>query len=97
MPSTRLTQNGNDAGRPRLAPHVRLGFDKARGRPVLLAPESVTVLNSTGVAIVHLCDGTRTADDIVAELRERYSRVDGDEVREFIGRLMEMRCLRAES
>ena len=46
------------ADRPRLAPHVRLAFDPARQRHVLLTPETVTVLNGTGAAILGLCDGT---------------------------------------
>lgn len=96
MPSTRPIQTSNETGRPLLAPHVRLAFDKSRGRPVLLAPESVTVLNDTGAAIAGLCDGTRTADEIEAELRERYSHVSGEEVRGFIARLAAMHFLRAE-
>ena len=43
----------NDGGgRPRLAPHVRLTFDPARQRHVLLTPEVVSVLNGTGATIV---------------------------------------------
>ena len=39
---------GEEPRRPRLAPHVRLTYDRARGRHVLLTPETVTVLNGTG-------------------------------------------------
>jgi pyrroloquinoline quinone biosynthesis protein D len=48
---------------------VRLTFDPARERHVLLAPERVSLLNGTGAAILCLCDGTRTVAEIVAELR----------------------------
>ena len=80
-------------GNPRLAPHVRLAFDSSRGTPVLLAPESVTTLNDTGAAIVRLCDGTRTPNEIVAALRDSYEDVDVKEVKAFLSRLGALRCL----
>ena len=87
MPSTAPTPTVGDADRPRLAPAVRLTFDPARERHVLLTPESVTLLNATAAAVVDLCDGERTVADIVAALRRRYHRVDGDEVRLLLDRL----------
>jgi pyrroloquinoline quinone biosynthesis protein D len=53
------------------------------------------VLNGTGAAILGLCDGRRTVTEIVAELREQYDRVDGEEVRYFLARLAAMRCVEA--
>ena len=82
-----------DAHRPRLAPHVRLTYDPARERHVLLAPEAVSVLNGTGATILGLCDGRRTVTEIVAELRGRYDRVDGAEVRDFLARFVAKRCV----
>jgi pyrroloquinoline quinone biosynthesis protein D len=82
---------------PKLAPHVRLAFDRARGKPVLLAPESVTTLNDTGAEIVKRCDGRHGLADIVAELRQEYADVDAAEVGAFIDRLTRLRCLRAPS
>jgi pyrroloquinoline quinone biosynthesis protein D len=93
MPSTGLMQIGSSADRPRLAPHVRLTFDAARQRHVLLTPEAVSVLNGTGAAILVLCDGKRTVAEIVAELHGRYERVDDDEVRLFLDRLAAKRCV----
>jgi pyrroloquinoline quinone biosynthesis protein D len=87
MPSTGPTQTVSGADRPRLAPHVRLTFDPARERHVLLTPESVTVLNGTAAAVLGLCDGQRTVADIVAALHGRYDRVDGDEVLLLLDRL----------
>ena len=78
---------------PRLSPQVRLTYDRARGRPVLLAPETVTVLNGTGASILGLCDGRRTVADIVAELHGRYDRVAEKEVRHFLDRLVASRCV----
>ena len=82
-----------DADRPRLAPHVRLTFDPARERHVLLAPEAVSVLNGTGATILELCDGRHTVAEIVAELSGRYAGVDGAEVRLFLARLVGKRSL----
>ena len=79
------TVSGGD--RPRLAPHVRLTYDPARERHVLLSPEAVSVLNGTGVDVLRLCDGERTVADIVAALHGRYDRVDGDEVLLLLDRL----------
>jgi pyrroloquinoline quinone biosynthesis protein D len=82
---------------PQLAPHVRLAFDRARGKPVLLAPESVTTLNDTGAEIVRRCDGRHSVADIIAELKREYADVDAAEVGAFIDRLTGLRCLRAAS
>src|SRR3954470_14886470 len=93
MPSTGSTQTASDTDRPRLAPHVRLTFDRARERHVLLTPESVTVLNGTAAAVLGLCDGERTVTDVMAALHGRYDRVDGDEVRLLLDRLAARRWL----
>jgi pyrroloquinoline quinone biosynthesis protein D len=107
MPSTMPMRTGNDAGgagpanqprptsRPRLAPHVMLTFDQARGGHVLLTPETVTLLNDTGAAILELCDGERTVAEILKELRDRYDRVADDEVRLFLADLLAKRRLEA--
>ena len=81
------------ASRPRLAPHVRLTFDQARQGYALLTPETVTLLNDTGAAILELCDGERTVDEILAELRDRYDGVADDEVRLFLAGLLARRRL----
>jgi pyrroloquinoline quinone biosynthesis protein D len=91
MPSIGPMRIDSDADRPRLAPHVRLTFDSARERHVLLAPETVSVLNDTGATILGLCDGERTVAEIVAELHRRYDRVVDDEVRHFLARLVAKR------
>ncbi|HKS49995.1 MAG TPA: pyrroloquinoline quinone biosynthesis peptide chaperone PqqD [Amycolatopsis sp.] len=93
MPSTEPIRSSREfpvpwSGRPGLAPHVRLTFDRARAEHVLLGPESVAVLNRTGADILGLCDGRRTVAEIVAELRRRYNRVVDDEVQRFLARLV---------
>lgn len=81
------------ASRPGLAPHVRLTFDRARARHVLLSPEAVVVLNGTGADVLGLCDGRRTVAEIVAELHGRYDRVADGEVQRFLARLVAKRCV----
>ena len=85
-----------DEARPRLGPHLRLRFDRSRGRHVLLGPESVIVLNGTGADVVGLCDGTRTVAGIVAELRTRYERPVDGEVRDFLARMAARRHVTVE-
>jgi pyrroloquinoline quinone biosynthesis protein D len=58
---------------------------------VLLTPETVTLLNDTGAAVLELCDGERTVGEILTELRGRYRHVDGDEVRAFLAGLLARR------
>ncbi len=77
--------------RPHLARQVRMEWDPVREQQVLLAPEGVLVLNQTGATILGLCDGERTVVEIVEELRVQYSRVSGDEVRDFLARLVAKR------
>lgn len=84
------------SSRPQLASHVRLTFDRVRERHVLLGPESVSVLNPTGAAVLGLCDGRRTVAEIVEELRGRYDHVVGDEVVRFLARLVAKRCVEVD-
>jgi pyrroloquinoline quinone biosynthesis protein D len=89
------TDQPRPTSRPRLAPHVRLTFDQARQGYALLTPETVTLLNDTGAAILELCDGERTVDEILAGLRDRYEYVADDEVRLFLDDLIARRRLEA--
>jgi pyrroloquinoline quinone biosynthesis protein D len=93
MPSTGSMRIDSGADRPRLAPHVRLAYDQARQRHVLLTPETVTLLNGTGAAILGLCDGERTVAEILAELSGRYDHVADEEVRLFLSGLLAKRCV----
>jgi pyrroloquinoline quinone biosynthesis protein D len=76
--------------RPRLASKARLQTDKLSGKPGLLYPEGVLLLNPTGAAIVQLCDGRRTLMEMLASLAERYQEPPhqlAHEVMVFLGRL----------
>jgi len=79
---------GDPADRPQLAPHVRMRFDTARQQHTILSPEAVVVVNDTGAAIVELCDGARTVEQIRDELRGRYDQVADGDVRDFLAGLV---------
>jgi pyrroloquinoline quinone biosynthesis protein D len=67
---------GDDAWRPRLAARARLKFDPIARREMLLFPEAALALNETGAAIVRLCDGARSIDEIVDQLSKKFSNSD---------------------
>lgn len=76
--------------RPTLASGVRLHRDQVRERDVLLYPEGALVLNDTAAAVLALCDGTRTIDEIAAALSEQYGGADvRDDVAELIAGVVE--------
>lgn len=85
-----VTRLPGDA-RPRLATHVRMRPDRATGGHVLLGPETVVVLNATGHAVLSLCDGVRTVDEIVAALVTGHDGADeatvGEQVHDYLSRL----------
>lgn len=59
--------------RPHLPTYLQLRHDAGRGRWILLAPERVLTPDETAVAVLKLCDGKRTVEDIVATLVKEYS------------------------
>ena len=65
--------------RPKLASRARVQKDALTGKPVLLYPEGVLALNPTADAIVAMCDGQNTFEQIVDDLAVRYS-VDGSHI-----------------
>jgi pyrroloquinoline quinone biosynthesis protein D len=67
--------------RPRLASRARLKFDSVANQEMLLFPEAALLLNETGAAIVRLCDGARSLDQIVDGLAEEFRAVDRETLR----------------
>jgi pyrroloquinoline quinone biosynthesis protein D len=57
---------------PSLRPHARLRHDAARDRWVILAPERIFEPDAIAVAVLRLCDGTRSVEDIAVELGRIY-------------------------
>ncbi len=82
----------SDDGRPlRLASRVRLRRDAVRGGVVLLAPETVVELNAQGAEVLSLCDGRRSREEVILEMRRRHldaaeGHVEGD-VEAFLERI----------
>ena len=67
--------------RPRLASRARLKFDAVANQEMLLFPEAALLLNETGAAIVRMCDGARSIDQIVEGLAEKFRGADRETLR----------------
>jgi pyrroloquinoline quinone biosynthesis protein D len=61
------------ASAPELPRHVKMRHDTARDRWVILAPERVFTPDAVAVAVLRLCDGTRSVEAIAAELARTYT------------------------
>ena len=61
-----------ETSRPKLPRHVRLRFDEARQRWVILAPERVLAPDDIAVEILQHCDGERSVAEIIDLLAEKY-------------------------
>jgi pyrroloquinoline quinone biosynthesis protein D len=72
--------NADDAWRPRLAARARLKFDPIAKQEMLLFPEAALALNDTGAAIVRLCDGALSVDEIVTQLSQQFRAIDRDAI-----------------
>ena len=82
--------------RPKLSSRARLQTDKVTGKPIVLYPEGVLMLNPTGHAIVSLCTGKITFGEIVANLSARYQKPAleiSPQVAEYLNRLRERNLL----
>ena len=66
--------------RPKLSSRARLQTDKVTGKPTLLYPEGVLILNPTAHAIVTHCTGEMTFEEIVAKLATKYG-ISSDDLR----------------
>jgi pyrroloquinoline quinone biosynthesis protein D len=61
------------ASRPELPRHIKLRHDAARDSWTILAPERVFTPDTIAVAVLQLCDATRTVEDIADELSHAYN------------------------
>ena len=57
---------------PRLSRRLRLQYEAAQGRWVLLYPEGMVQLNDSAAEILRRCDGRHTVADIVSELEALF-------------------------
>lgn len=65
---------------PRLPRGVRLRYDRARDRWVLLAPERIFELDEIGVEILKRCDGRTSAWELSEALAKTFA-AEPEEVR----------------
>ncbi len=80
----------NGDSKPRLIRKARLRYEEVRKMDMLLLPERVVKLNSTGAAILRLCNGERTVREIARELESQYGRPNlQGEVLEYLGKVAE--------
>jgi pyrroloquinoline quinone biosynthesis protein D len=59
--------------RPYLPSYLKLRHDAGRGKWVLLAPERILIPDETAVAVLKLCDGKRTVEEIAKALAVEYA------------------------
>ena len=79
-----------EASVPRLPPHIKLRFDEARQRWVLLAPERVLMPDEIAVEILQRCDGMATVGSIVGSLAEKYAAARDEVARDVIEMLQDL-------
>ena len=61
------------ASRPELPRHIKLRHDAARDSWTILAPERIFTPDAIALAVLKLCDATRTVEDIAIELARTYN------------------------
>jgi coenzyme PQQ biosynthesis protein PqqD len=83
--------------KPALWRLARISFDSVRNRPVLLYPEGAMLLNDTGAAILELCDGSRTVEEIGRILGEKYGADVTADVIEYLSALVDRELVRDAS
>ena len=71
-----------------------LRLQRQRRQKVLLYPEGAMLLNDTGAAILELCDGHRTIDDIATILGERYHCDVLSDVTDYLSQLADREVIR---
>jgi len=62
-----------DASVPRLPNGVKLRFDKARDKWVVLAPERVLMPDDIALEIIKRCDGKATVAAIIDDLAQTFA------------------------
>ena len=61
------------SSRPALPRHIKMRHDAARDRWTILAPERVFTPDAIAVAVLRLCDGSRSVEAIAGELAQTYN------------------------
>ncbi len=82
-----------DGSRPGLSRGVRLVHDPVRGRPALLYPEGVLLLNASAGAVLRHCDGDRTVAELVERLSGEFEGPSGRDVGTLLADLSRRRLI----
>ena len=83
----------SDDTRPELITKAHMHTSKLSGIPILFYPQGLLLLNTTGAAIIQLCDGQHTFFEIITELAARYHvalETVYDDINAYIMRLHQM-------
>ena len=90
MPSRpQRTTIGIDSA-PKLRPFAKMRHDPARDRWTILAPERVFTPDAVALAVLKLCDGQRTVDQIARELAKSYSAPEDRILKDVVAMLQEL-------
>jgi pyrroloquinoline quinone biosynthesis protein D len=83
--------------KPKLSRKAQMRYDEVRQADLLLLPERVVKLNATAAAILRLCDGNRTVEEMAQELESRFQQPGGlpdgvfTDIMEFLQKASEQR------
>ena len=77
-----------DGSLPRLPRHVKLRFDPARDRWIVLAPERVLMPDEIALEILKRCDGATRVSAIVESLAESFE-ASAEEIGEDVAELLQ--------
>ena len=75
---------------PKLRPFAKMRHDAARNRWTILAPERVFTPDAVALAVLKLCDGQRTVDQIARELAKSYSAPEDRILKDVVAMLQEL-------
>lgn len=74
---------------PRLNPMFMFRWEASQDSHVLLYPEGVVKLNATAGEIIGRCDGARSIDDIIGDLKSEFAS-DSEEIESGVRNFMEV-------
>jgi pyrroloquinoline quinone biosynthesis protein D len=75
---------------PKLQPFAKMRHDAARDRWTILAPERVFTPDAVALAVLRLCDGQRTVDQIARELAKCYCAPEDRILKDVLAMLQEL-------
>ena len=73
---------------PCLSAKARLRWDKVEKRHMLVFPEAALLLNDSAAAILKLCDGEHTIEQIVDTLTQQFTGADRSQIVEEVEGLL---------